>query len=60
MKKCCLCGSELEKHYTEKGEMYWDDGNNAQPLKDGRCCDECNKTRVIPKRIADMHSQRRS
>jgi len=26
-------------------------GNNANPVNDGRCCDECNWKVVIPKRI---------
>jgi hypothetical protein len=43
--KCCLCGKEIGVIGA------WKDGNNAQPLKDGRCCDECNETKVIPERI---------
>ena len=27
-------------------------GNNAQPINNGRCCDECNMLVVIPARIA--------
>lgn len=26
-------------------------GNNAQPLKEGQCCDECNFTKVVPERL---------
>ena len=37
---CSICG----KPYTGYG-------NNAQPINDGRCCDECNAKVVIPKRI---------
>lgn len=29
--KCCICK-----------ERYYHFGNNALPLKDGRCCDKCN------------------
>jgi hypothetical protein len=29
----------------------WDNGNNAQPVNDGRCCDECNMDVVIPARL---------
>lgn len=39
--KCCLCKGEIEGKY----------GHNAQPLADGRCCDTCNYTKVVPKRI---------
>lgn len=37
---CCLCGKRIDGH-----------PNNAAPLKDGVCCDECNATKVIPERI---------
>ena len=43
--KCCLCKKEIEKVGN------WDQGNNAQPLADGRCCDRCNMTKVIPARM---------
>lgn len=44
-KKCCLCG--------EKYEGY---GNNAQPLKNGRCCDKCD-VKVIVKRIENLRGR---
>ena len=37
---CCICGKRIEGH-----------GNNAAPLKDGICCDDCNVTKIIPKRL---------
>lgn len=40
--KCCLCGKEYEGY-----------GNNAQPLKDGKCCNKCNFTKVIPARLQE-------
>ena len=43
--KCVLCNKEIEKVGT------WDQGNNAQPLADGRCCNDCNTFKVIPERI---------
>lgn len=33
------------------GEPYFGFGNNAQPVNDGRCCNECNSLYVIPARI---------
>lgn len=41
--KCCICG----KDYTNYG-------NNALPVKDGRCCDTCNGTVVLSARIANL------
>jgi len=46
--KCCICKKEIEK----KGS--WSKGNNANPVKDGRCCDNCDMTVVIPARIKLM------
>jgi len=37
---CCLCAST----YT------WY-GNNAQPIVEGQCCDDCNYNYVIPARF---------
>ena len=45
--KCCLCNKEIEKNNISG----WDKGHNAQPLKDGRCCDFCNYNKVIPARF---------
>lgn len=45
--KCCLCNQEIQPHPLSK----WDKGNNAQPLAEGRCCDDCDQTKVIPERI---------
>ena len=37
---CVICGREYTGH-----------GNNADPVTDGCCCDECNRLIVIPSRI---------
>jgi hypothetical protein len=43
---CCLCG----KAYTNYG-------NNPWPLSDtGRCCEECDDTRVFFERINRLHA----
>jgi hypothetical protein len=39
---CSICECEYEG---------W--GNNAEPANDGRCCDHCNWTAVIPARIRE-------
>ena len=38
--KCILCNKEYNGY-----------GNNAEPLKEGLCCNECNVTKVIPERL---------
>ena len=49
--QCVICKGEIEKRYTASGEMYWDSGNNALPVADGRCCDKCDCLVVIPARM---------
>jgi hypothetical protein len=46
--KCCICEKEIEK------EIEWEYGNNAEPVKDGRCCNLCNEKIVIPARLLLM------
>ena len=36
------------------GEVFFGFGNNAYPVAKGDCCNECNNTKVIPMRIAQM------
>lgn len=55
--KCCICGKEIEKKKDADGHVYWDTGHNAMPIADGRCCDQCNDTKVIPARLAGYRSQ---
>ena len=40
---CSICG--------QPGHGF---GHNAQPVNDGRCCNECNTTVVIPTRFAQI------
>lgn len=55
--ECCICHNEIEKKYHD-GKMYWDGGNNAEPVvEDGRCCDYCNATVVIPARIRGIQER---
>ena len=50
---CVICKNEIEEQYTEDGIMYWDQGNNAEPIAEGRCCDKCDQDIVLPHRLAD-------
>ncbi len=38
--KCCFCGKEIKGY-----------GNNASPVVNATCCDECNLKVVLPYRI---------
>ena len=41
--KCCICNKEIMGY-----------GNNAEPVKSGQCCNECNMNIVIPNRLNHM------
>ena len=49
--KCSICGGYIEPMRNKDGEVVWEHGNNAQPINDGRCCDDCNWSVVIPERL---------
>ena len=44
---CCICNRPIEPD-----QYGWDEGHNANPVKDGRCCDGCNRDVVVPHRMA--------
>ena len=44
--RCVLCGLEFQGY-----------GNNADPVKKGKCCNYCNSSRVIPERIKNMEEK---
>ena len=52
--QCIICKKEIEKQYTKDGVMYWDQGNDALPIADGRCCSKCNATLVVPARFENI------
>ncbi len=47
--KCCICKEEL----MIEARSGWGEGNNAQPVMNGRCCDECNMSVVVPRRFQE-------
>ena len=56
---CVICSGDIEHkidHTT--GKVYWTEGHNAQPVKDGRCCDTCNATAVMTARLASMFGEK--
>ena len=52
---CVICSGPIKPllHPTT-GEVVWAEGNNAEPVSDGRCCDDCNWMLVIPKRFDNV------
>ena len=59
MTECSICGGPIEvKRHSETGEVYWDKGENAEPVSDGRCCISCNANVVLPKRLELMRKAR--
>lgn len=48
---CVICDREIP---VEHG---WDGGHNAEPVRKGRCCTECNVLVVIPARIQGLRSK---
>jgi hypothetical protein len=45
---CSLCGKDIKP----QGEWY--QGHNAEPIKEGRCCDDCNLDIVLPARLSNL------
>ena len=44
--KCKICNETILGH-----------GHNAQPVANGRCCDVCQDTKVLPARLDQMLEQ---
>jgi len=43
--KCSICGAGIDEGTN---------GHNAEPVNNGRCCDACNFTVVLPRRMREM------
>jgi hypothetical protein len=51
---CSICKEPIE--VTSYG---WAEGNNAEPINDGRCCDTCDMTKVLPARMEALRTSSR-
>lgn len=49
---CVICKEAIIPNRDREGNVYWSKGNNALPVKEGRCCDLCNLSEVIPARLS--------
>ena len=41
---CSICNNKINDKFS----------NNAEPVNNGRCCNDCNSTVVLPARIKEM------
>lgn len=48
--RCSICKRRIDIELISG----WTQGNNAQPINAGRCCNDCNAMFVIPERLARM------
>ena len=49
---CCICDEKIDAMVNpDTGKEIWTKGHNALPVKDGRCCSDCNNKIVVPLRI---------
>ena len=46
---CSICNLEIPVQVNG-----WDQGHNAEPVTDGRCCGSCNASVVLPTRIKNI------
>jgi hypothetical protein len=49
---CSICNKPIPAKGT------WRGGNSAEPINSGRCCDDCDNTVVIPRRLLQMRKAR--
>lgn len=45
--KCCICEGEI----APVGD--WIMGNSAEPVAEGRCCNDCDTNVVVPARLRE-------
>ena len=49
---CSICGLPI----PAVGD--WTQGNDAHPVNDGRCCNECDILVVVPARLREMRARK--
>jgi len=52
--ECVICNGQIEHKRKPDGEVYWTEGNNAEPVAEGQCCESCNTNVVIPTRLGQI------
>jgi len=56
VKKCVICNGPIEPEPITG----WEHGCNAEPVKKGQCCKQCDDTVVIPARIEQHFKKNRA
>jgi hypothetical protein len=56
MLKCVICKGSIEPDKTPDGQVYWEGGHSAQPIADGRCCNNCNDNVVLTARLKQTNT----
>lgn len=51
---CSICQQPIDVQFGG-----WRFGHNAAPINEGRCCDICNDTIVIPARLTLIYAPQR-
>jgi hypothetical protein len=46
---CVICNEKILPNDTG-----WSRGNNAQPVANGQCCDNCDQQVVLPARLTEL------
>ncbi len=54
MNKCVICNDEIGVDPISG----WAGGHNAEPVAEGRCCDQCNSLDVIPARLNEIFNNK--
>ena len=51
---CRICGDPI----LPEPVSGWSGGHNAEPLNDGRCCNDCNMLHVVPERLRRLRARK--
>jgi len=55
--KCVICEGDIEHQKTDDGEVFWTQGQNAEPVAEGQCCTDCHDGVVLPRRFLELSAK---
>ena len=60
--ECSICNKEIKGRVVTAADgsqhVPYERGNSAHPINNGRCCDECNHSVVVPARLFNIMQSR--